>query len=75
VLEAATLNATRNAAQVKKFQTAFAKALIGVLWGITVTVHLIHGSALALVDDNLGETGNALRACERATRQLTALSP
>jgi hypothetical protein len=40
---------------------------------ITATVHLIHGSALALVDDNLGTTGNALHACERATRQLSAL--
>jgi hypothetical protein len=38
-------------------------------------VHLIHGSALAPVDDSLGKTGNALHACERATRQLSALSP
>jgi hypothetical protein len=42
---------------------------------ITVTVHLIHGPALAPVDDNQGKTGNALHACERATRQMSALSP
>jgi hypothetical protein len=33
------------------------------------------GSALAFVDDNLGKTGNALHACEREMRQLSALSP